>query len=177
MQTGRLDPRRTGGEVAGAAKVRAMTAFEPWSEARGWEVISRLAHVDGAVLPMLHAVQAAFGCVPRAAVALIAATLNLSRAEVHGAMTFYHDFRDRPPARRVIKLCRAESCQARGGDAVARALLAELGIGWSGATADGAIGVEAVYCLGLCAVSPAALIDGRPLGRLTAARLIAEARA
>lgn len=177
MQTEPLCRRPSGAAVPSPAKVRAMTAFELWSEARGRAVIAPLAGLNGAVLPMLHAVQDVFGHVPREAVALIAATLNLSRAEVHGAMTFYHDFRVRPPARRVVKICRAESCQARGGEAVARALLAELGLGWGGATADGAIGVEQVYCLGLCAVSPAALIDEHPFGRLTPERLIAEARA
>jgi len=154
-----------------------MEPVEPWSEVRGRAVIEPLGGLDGAVLPMLHAVQGAFGHVPREAVAMIAHVLNLSRAEVHGAMTFYHDFKTETGPRRVIKLCRAESCQARGGEAAARALLADLGIGWGGSTAEGSIGVEAVYCLGLCAVSPAALIDGAPLGRLDGERLIAAARA
>ena len=154
-----------------------MTTHESWSEARGREVMAPLAGLDGAVLPMLHAAQDAFGHVPRQAVAMIAELLNLSRAEVHGAMTFYHDFTSAPAPRRVIKVCRAESCQATGGEAAARALLADLGIGWGGATADGEIGVEAVYCLGLCAVSPAALVDGQPVGRLDGDRLIAAARA
>ena len=126
------------------------------------------------MLPILHAVQAAFGCVPREAVPVIAHGLNLSRAEVHGVVTFYHDFRDRPPGRRLVKVCRAEACQATGGEASARFLLAALGLPteartdahWGGTTADGAVTVEAVYCLGLCAVAPAALIDGEPLGRL-----------
>ncbi len=153
-----------------------MTTFEPWTEALGREVIAPLAGLEGAVLPMLHAVQARFGRVPREAVAMIAAVLNLSRAEVHGAMSFYHDFKSEPAPGRVIKVCRAESCQAKGGEAAARALLAELGIGWGGSTADGRIGVEAVYCLGLCAVSPAALADRRLLGRVDGEALVAAAK-
>jgi len=154
-----------------------MTAFEPWRLERAEEIVAGCAGLEGAALPMLHAVQAAFGHVPRPAIALIAKTLNLSRAEVYGAMSFYHDFRHAPPGRRVVKVCRAESCQATGGEAAARFLLADLGIAWGETTADGAVTVEAVYCLGLCAVSPAALIDGEPLGRLDGMTLTQAARA
>jgi len=143
-----------------------MMAFEPWRLERAEEIIAGCADLEGAALPMLQAVQATFGHVPPAAVALVAAALNLSRAEVYGAKSFYHDFRDVPAGRRVVKVCRAESCQAMGGEAAARFLLADLGIDWGGTSADGAVTVEAVYCLGLCAVSPAAMIDGEPLGRL-----------
>ena len=167
-----------GGEITLiGAKLKGMDEPEPWSEARGRAVIAPVAELDGAVLPMLHAVVRAFGCVPPEAVAMIATTLNLSRAEVHGAMTFYHDFKRSPGARRLVRICRAESCQATGGEAAARALLADLGVEWGGQTADGLIGVEPVYCLGLCAVSPAALVDGVPLGRADGDRLIAAARA
>jgi formate dehydrogenase subunit gamma len=147
-----------------------MEAFEPWSAARTEEIIAPHLSREGALLPILHALQDAFGCVPREAVPLVAHDLNLSRAEVHGVMTFYHDFRTTPHGRRVVKLCRDESCQAMGGEAAGRFLLAALGLPanepWGGTTADGAVTVEAVYCLGLCAVSPAALIDGEPLGRV-----------
>ena len=136
-------------------------------------------HLDqqAPVLPILHAIQDAFGCVPPQAVALVARALNISRAEAHGVVSFYHDFRDAPAGRRVVKVCRAESCQARGGEAAARFLLAALGLDWGGTTADGAVTVEAVYCLGLCAVSPAALVDGEPLGRIDGVSLVEAARA
>jgi len=144
--------------------------FEPWSVARAEEIIAAHRSREGALLPILHALQDTFGCVPSAAVPLVAHALNLSRAEVHGVVTFYHDFRPTPHGRRIVKLCRAESCQAMGAEAAGRFLLAALGLAmvepWGGTTADGAITVEAVYCLGLCAVSPAALIDGEPLGRV-----------
>ena len=136
-------------------------------------------HLDqqAPVLPILHAIQDAFGCIPPEAVALVARALNISRAEAHGVVSFYHDFRDAPAGRRVVKVCRAESCQARGGEAAARFLLAALGLDWGGTTADGAVTVEAVYCLGLCAVSPAALVDGEPLGRIDGVSLVEAARA
>ena len=145
-----------------------------WNEAQAAEILNRHEGRQGALLPILHDVQAAFGCVPAEAVPFIAHALNLSRAEVHGVISFYHDFRAAPQGRRVVKLCRAESCQAMGAEAAGRFLLAALdlprgasgGQPWGGTTADGAVTVEAVYCLGLCAVSPAALIDGEPLGRV-----------
>jgi len=130
------------------------------------DLIAAQARRDGPLLPVLHALNDAFGHVPAVAVPMIAETLNLSRAEVHGVISFYHDFRSSPPPARVLKLCRAEACQARGGEALAartRALLAE--------RAD--ISVEAVYCLGLCASGPAGLIDGRPIARLDDAKLAA----
>jgi formate dehydrogenase subunit gamma len=144
--------------------------FEPWSPARAEQIIAPHLSREGALLPILSALQETFGCVPREAVALVAHALNVSRAEVHGVVTFYHDFREAPHGRRVVKLCRAESCQAMGAETAARFLLAALGLPtdapWGGTTPDGAVTVEAVYCLGLCAVSPAALVDGEPLGRL-----------
>lgn len=154
-----------------------MKAYEPWSIARGREIIAAHSHLDGATLPIFHALQTTFGCVPSEAVALIAHTLNLSRAEVHGTLSFYHDFRPSPPGRRVIKVCRAESCQAMGGEAAARFLLADLGLGWGETSADGSVTVEAAYCLGLCAVSPAALVDDVPVGRLDGMTLREAARA
>ena len=154
-----------------------MSAFEPWSADRGQAIIDGLAGLDGATLPIFHALQAVFGCVPAGAVAMIAQTLNLSRAEVYGTLSFYHDFRHDPPGARLVKVCRAESCQAMGGEAAARFLLADLGIGWGETTPDGAVTVEAVYCLGLCAVSPAALIDGEPHGRIDGMTLSEAVRA
>ncbi len=126
---------------------------------------------EGPLLPILHALQEAFGCVPREAEPLIASTLNLTRADVHGVVTFYHDFHRAPAGRHVLKLCRAEACQSMGSEANARRLLDALGIDWGGTTADGSLTVEPVYCLGLCATSPSALLDGEPLGRVGAEQL------
>jgi formate dehydrogenase subunit gamma len=155
--------------------------FEPWSAGRAEEIIAPHLSRDGALLPILHALQEAFDCVPREAVALVARALNLSRAEVHGVVTFYHDFTEAPRGRRIVKLCRAESCQAMGGEAAASVLLATLGLpageSWGGTTSDGAVTVEPVYCLGLCSVSPAALVDGEPLGRIDGMALAEAVRA
>lgn len=136
-------------------------------------VIAGLERMEGPLLPMLHAVQEAFGHVPPEAVPVIADTLNLSRAEVHGVVSFYHDFRKEPGGRHILKLCRAEACQSMGSDAVAEKLSALLGAGPGETSADGAITVEPVYCLGLCSCAPAALLDGEPIGRLDDDRIIA----
>lgn len=131
-------------------------------------VIARLVHEPGALMPILHAVQAALGYVPPAVLPRIAEAVNLSRAEVHGVMTFYHDFRSEPPGKRIVELCRAEACQAMGSDALAAHLAAHhVAVGKS--TAD--LTVRAVYCLGNCALSPAVLVDGRLVGRVTPQRL------
>jgi formate dehydrogenase subunit gamma len=102
---------------------------------------------------------------------LVASGLNLSRAEIHGTVSFYHDFRRKPAGDHVLKLCRAEACQSMNGPQLARDLLDELGIEWGGTTPDGALTVEGVYCLGLCACAPSALYDGDPMGRLDQKRL------
>ena len=146
---------------------------EPWSEPRTRQIVAEHKGLEGPLMPILHAVVETFGFVPADAVPVIANELNLSRAEVHGVVTFYHDFRREPPGRRVVKVCRAEACQSMGGRESAAALLGACGVDWGETSADGAITIEAVYCLGLCAVAPAALIDGEPLGRADAARLIA----
>lgn len=125
----------------------------------------------GALLPLLHALQREFGHIDDALVPHVAEALNLSRADVHGVVTFYHDFRRSAPGRHIVKLCRAESCQARGGRAVERAAVARLGTTMGSTRADGAVTLEPVYCLGLCAIGPAALVDGRPVARLDAAAL------
>jgi formate dehydrogenase subunit gamma len=136
-------------------------------------IIARHLDLEGPLLPILHALQAAFGHVPAAAVDRLAEALNIGKAEVHGVISFYHDFRDAPAGRHVLKICRAEACQATGGEAVAAAALARLGLDWHGTSADGALTVEPVYCLGLCACAPAAMIDGRVVGRVDADRLVA----
>ncbi len=125
--------------------------------------------LEGPLLPILHAVQAEFGHVPGDAVPVIADGLNLSRAEVHGVVSFYHDFREAPAAAHVVKLCRAEACQAMGADRVAAHARARLGVDWHG-SAQG-VTLEPVFCLGLCACAPAAMVDGRLVGRVDAARL------
>jgi formate dehydrogenase subunit gamma len=142
-----------------------------WNESRVSEIVRRHEGREGPLLPILHALQEHFGCVPEAAKPLIAHALNLSRAEVHGVVSFYHDYRAEPAGRHVLKLCRAEACQSVGGTALHRDVLSKLGLEWGGTTPDGRLTVEAVYCLGLCATAPAALLDGAPLGRLDAARL------
>ncbi len=132
---------------------------------------ARLAGGRGALLPLLHAIQREIGWLPEAVVPHVAAALNLSRAEVHGVVTFYHDFRRKPAGAHVVKLCRAEACQARGGVAIEQAAAARLGVAMGGTRADGQVTLEAIYCLGLCATGPNALVDGRPVSRIDGARL------
>ena len=157
-----------------------MTAvFEPWNETRGGEIIAEHANQEGATLVILHALQEAFGYVPQAAIPMVAQALNLSRAEVHGVFTFYHDFRHKLAGRHVLKLCRAEACQAAGGDALAARAEAKLGVSLGGTTPDDRVTLEPIYCLGLCATAPSAMLDGRLIGRLDQNRLdalVAEAQ-
>jgi formate dehydrogenase subunit gamma len=134
-------------------------------------------HREGPLLPILHAMQAAFGHLPEEAVPMIADALNIGRAEVHGVASFYHDFREAPAGRHVVKICRAEACQARGAASVAETALEKLGVEWHGTTENGAVTVEPVYCLGLCANGPAALVDGQARAAVTADSLIAEVSA
>jgi formate dehydrogenase subunit gamma len=149
-----------------------MTAvYEPWDETRGAEIIAENAKQEGATLVILHALQEAFGYVPEAAIPMVAQALNLSRAEVHGVFTFYHDFRHKPAGRHVLKLCRAEACQAAGGDALATRAESKLGVSLGNTTADDRVTLEPIYCLGLCATAPSAMLDGRLVGRLDEKRL------
>jgi formate dehydrogenase subunit gamma len=149
-----------------------LTAREPSAHEAGLDRLIAL-HRDqpGALLPLLHAVQEEFGHIEDAAVPIIAAALNLSRAEVHGVVTFYHDFRRRPAGRHVLRLCRAEACQSMGCERLAEGLSARLGIDFGATTPDGRVTLEAVYCLGNCALAPAAMLDGRVYDRLDEARL------
>lgn len=135
------------------------------------EIINGHASLEGPLLPILHAIQNEFGHIPKSAIPVIAGALNLSRAEVHGVVSFYHDFREAPAGRHVIKICRAEACQSMGGDALAERLLEALGLDWSQTSADGSVSVEPVYCLGLCACAPAAMVDGSVIGRLDTGQL------
>jgi formate dehydrogenase subunit gamma len=134
-------------------------------------IVDERAGLEGPLLPILHGVQEEFGFVPKSALRIIAETLNLSRAEVHGVMTFYHDFREEPAGRHVLKLCRAEACQSMGGDRIAEVAQEKLGIGFNETADDGSVTLEPVYCLGLCACAPSALLDGRVIGRLDETRL------
>ena len=147
------------------------SAYEPWDEARGAEIIAEHAEIEGATLVILHALQEAFGYIPEPAIPMVASALNLSRAEVYGVFTFYHDFRKQPAGRHVLKLCRAEACQAAGGDALAARAEAKLGVALGETTADDRVTLEPIYCLGLCATAPSAMLDGRVIGRLDQTRL------
>src|SRR3981081_2429384 len=120
--------------------------YEPWDAARGAEIIAQHTHLEGATLVILHALQVAFGYVPEPAIPMIASALNLSRAEVHGVFTFYHDFRREPAGRHVLKLCRAEACQAAGGDALATRAEARLGIAMGATAPDGHVTLAPVSC-------------------------------
>jgi formate dehydrogenase subunit gamma len=122
--------------------------------------------LEGPLLPILHAVQEAFGFIPETAIPQIAKALSLTKAEVHGVVSFYHDYRSAPAGRHVLKLCRAEACQTMGADAVADRIKTALGIDWHETTADGRVTLEPVFCLGLCACGPAAMVDGRLVGRV-----------
>ncbi len=146
-------------------------ASASFDEGRALEIIEGLAHLEGALLPILHALQEAFGCIDARMVPLVAQSLNVSRAEVHGVVTFYHDFRDAPSGRHVLKICRAESCQSMGVEQLVERLRMAHRLEPGETSANGALTIENVYCLGHCALSPAALLDGEPIGRLDEARL------
>lgn len=136
-------------------------------------VIERFLRTDrrGALLPLLHEIQETFGYINGNAVPLVAAALNISRAEVHGVVSFYPDFRTELPAKHVVKLCLAESCQARGSARIEAELSSQLGVAMGHTRADAKVALEPVYCLGLCAVGPNAMIDGRPMARINAAAI------
>jgi len=135
------------------------------------EILDRHRGMEGALLPILHAIQEDFGHIPQDALPIIARDLNLSRAEVHGVMSFYHDFRENPAGNHVLKLCRAEACKAMGADDLAAHARRELGIDWHETTRDGKVTLEPVFCLGLCACGPAAMVGGKLVGRVDAAKL------
>ncbi|TQV67788.1 formate dehydrogenase subunit gamma [Exilibacterium tricleocarpae] len=138
------------------------------------EVIDTLKHQPGALLPILHGIQARLGYVPAAAVPAIARALKQTRAEIHGVISFYHDFRERPPGRHLLRLCRAEACQARGAGVLEAHVKQVLGLDYHQTTADGEFSLEPVYCLGNCACGPSLRIDNHSgssiLGRVDAER-------
>ena len=144
------------------------------------DLVTPFLALEGPLLPMLHAIQAEYGHIPEPAVPVLADVLNLGRAEVHGVISFYHDFRTAPAGRHVLRICRAEACQSVGSEALSARVLDKLGVEWHGTTSDGALTIEPVYCLGLCANGPAVMLDNRVVGRADDARLdrlVAEARA
>lgn len=141
-----------------------------WSSVEADRIIRQHRDTPGALLPVLHALQDHFGHVPPAAVGLIANALRLSQADVHGVLSFYHHFRTTPPGRQVLQICRAEACQAQGGRDLERHAKARLGIDYHQTSADGAVTLEPVYCLGNCACGPNIRIDDAIHGRVDSAR-------
>lgn len=135
------------------------------------QLIAGYAGERGGLLPLLHELVSQFGYIDDALIPRIALAFNQTRAEIHGVVTFYHDFRRKRTGRHVVKLCRAESCQARGGAVIEAAMARRLGVAMGQTRADGQVTLEPVYCLGLCATGPNALIDGRPVSRIDAARI------
>jgi formate dehydrogenase subunit gamma len=148
-----------------------VTPRPAWDAERAAALIAERRQEPGALLPILHALSDAFGYIDTAAVPLIADALNLTRAEVHGVISFYHDFRDAPPGAHVLKLCRAEACQSMGADALAARTRERLHVDWGETSADGRVTLEPVFCLGLCACAPAAMLDGKVVGGLDSTRL------
>ncbi len=143
----------------------------PWDKDVALACIREQLNSEGPLLPILHALQEEFGYIDAAAEPLIAEALNITRAEVHGVVTFYHDFRREPAGRHVLKLCRAEACQAAGGDPLAGHAETRLGVAMGTTAPDGSVTLEPVYCLGLCALAPSAMLDGRVVARLDEKRL------
>jgi len=152
----------TGYAVSGVVRGR----YEAWSPTRGTEIIADHLAMEGATLPILHAMQHAFGYVPQDAVPLIADALNVSRAEVHGTMTFYHDFRREPAGKHVVKVCVAEACQAAGGSRTSAEISKALDCAYGETRPDGQVTLEPIYCLGLCSCAPSAMVNGRLIGRI-----------
>lgn len=143
--------------------------MQAWDADRAQARIRELEHLPGALLPILHALQEEFGYIDPAATPLIAEALNISRAEVHGVISFYHDFRHEPAGHHVLRICRAESCQSMGCDALVEHVEKHAGVKLGETTPDGSLTIEQVFCLGNCALSPAVLLDGEPYGRVSAA--------
>jgi formate dehydrogenase subunit gamma len=154
-----------------AYDVSIMEALDPRQRESVRRVLAQMKGRPGPLLEILHAVQAELGFIPPASVPLIAEELNLSRAEVHGVITFYHHFRVTPPGRHTLQICRAESCQAMGAERLVEHAKRRLGVDLHETTADGVFSLEPVYCLGNCACSPAIMVDGELYGRVSAARL------
>jgi len=156
---------------AGAAVARAAEEGPLPDPAGLRAIITPLASMPGALLPVLHAVQDALGYVPESALPLIAEVLNLSVAEVHGVVTFYHWFRRSPRGKKILRVCRAEACQAMGANALVAAAETRLGVSLHDTRADGTVTLDPIYCLGNCGCAPAVMVDDRVYGRVTPERL------
>jgi len=143
-------------------------AAQTWDSDRALTRIRELEHLPGALLPILHALQEEFGYIDKAAVPLVADALNLSHAEVHGVISFYHDFRHSPPGRHILRICRAEACQSMGCEKLVDHVEKKLGARVGETTPDRSFTIEPVYCLGNCALSPSVMLDGKPYGRVSA---------
>lgn len=148
----------------------AAAGYAPWDEARARAIADSLKEMPGACLPILHALQDEFGYVHADAIPIVALALNLSKAEIVGVVNFYADFRQEPPARHIMKVCLADACRAMGSQALAARLQEHLGVSMGEMAADRSFALEAVYCLGNCALSPAVMLDGKLLGRMDADR-------
>ena len=144
--------------------------FEPWNEARARALVAPFEKLPKPVVERHHAVLDAFGHVPEPAVAVVADVMNLSRAEVHGVVSFYDWFRTEPPGKRVLRVCRAEACQSMGAEALLAHAKEKLGIALHETRADGAVSLEPVFCLGLCGCAPAVMVDDRVYGRVSPSR-------
>jgi formate dehydrogenase subunit gamma len=144
-----------------------MSGVKTWDPETARALIEEQQSLPGALLPILHSLQDEFGYVDEEAVRLVARALNISQAEVHGTISFYHEFRHSVPGAHVLKICRAEACQSMGCDHLIRHVESSLGVKLGDTTPDGAVTVEQVFCLGLCAMSPAVMLDGEPYGRVS----------
>ena len=143
----------------------------PWSPELALETIGAHASQRGPLLPVLHALQETFEYVDPRAVPLVAKALNLSRAEVHGVLTFYPDLRSTPPGKIRVQVCRGEACQSVGGHALVQHAVSSLGVEFGGTTADGSVTLDEVFCLGNCALGPTVTVNGRLHGRVQTAEL------
>jgi len=150
-----------------------LTTHAPWDDDRALHLVREHQHVTGALLPILHALLDEFGYIDSRVIHDVAEALNLSRAEVVGVINFYHDFRQSPPGRHVLLVCRAEACQSMGCETLFDQLRSRLAVENGGTSADGAVTLESVYCLGNCALSPAIMVDGHLYGRMSPDRALA----
>jgi formate dehydrogenase subunit gamma len=166
------------GAINRLSELQLLNKFSPsfhddWDPETARDIVEQYKNLEGPLLPILHALQERFGVIGEPAVKLVAGILNLTRAEVHGVISFYHDFRREPAGRHVIKVCRAEACQSMGCEDLVLRLERALGVNLSDTTHDRRVTLEEVYCLGNCALSPAVLIDGELHGRATEEKVLA----
>jgi formate dehydrogenase subunit gamma len=144
-----------------------MSGAKSWDPERARVLIEERQNQPGALLPILRALQEDFGCIPESAVRMVSRALNVSQAEIHGTLTFYHHFQDSDPGKHVLQICRAESCKSMGCDRLIKHVERRLGVQLGETIPDGSITVEQVFCLGLCATGPAVMLDGEPYGKVS----------